>query len=198
MSPELVDRPRLRASLEHISATAASDEASYRMRPWVHAELERDTVAVSRFVQYGTRYEFRADEAVERGGHASAPSPMRYLLSSIAFCVLGWCAKSWAAADEPLHRLEAKVRTELDLRGEHRVGDVPAHPRWFVIELVVDDDTDAATAVELALDAVDRCPTSSLVAAAVPVHLMVRHCGTLVCDTRPEALRTEDREDQTR
>lgn len=168
------------------------------MRPWVSARLERDTIAVSHFEQYGTAFEFRADEAVERGGHGSAPSPLRYLLSSIAFCVLGWCAKTWAAADVPLSDLEAQVRTELDMRGEHRVGDTPAHPQWFVIELRIDDESDDATIVSLARDAIERCPVSSLMAAAVPVYVMLRHRGELVHDTRPADLRTEDREELTR
>ncbi|WP_022892834.1 OsmC family protein [Agromyces subbeticus] len=198
MSPDLVDRTRLRASLERIASEAANDRASHVARPWVSARLERDTIAVSNFTQFRVEHEFRADESVERGGHDSAPSPLRYLLSSIAFCVLGWCAKTWAAADVPVHRLEADVRTRLDLRGEHRVGEVPPHPTWFVLELRVDDETDADHATSLAREAVDRCPVSALIARAVPVHLIVVHHGATVLDERPDELRSEHREEQTR
>ncbi|EAR25983.1 hypothetical protein A20C1_08889 [marine actinobacterium PHSC20C1] len=198
MSSEITDRARLQASLDGISHSLKTDAAGTVMRPWVSAHLERDTVAVSEFEQYGNAYEFRADEAINRGGHASAPSPMRYLLSSIAFCVLGWCAKSWAAADEPLFALEARVRTELDMRGEHRVDDAVPHPPWFVIEIIVEDKTAADVAITLAHDAIERCPVSSLMAAAVPVYLMLRQRGELIHDTRPEALRAEDREELTR
>lgn len=198
MSGEIIDRPRLRASLEGIADRTRRDAASARMRPWVVATLDRDVTAVSRFEQYGTPYEFRSDESVERGGHDSAPSPMRYLLSSIAFCMVGWCAKTWAAADVAVRSLEAEVRTCLDLRGEHLVAGAPPHPQWFVVEVRIDDDADPQTAIALLRDAARRCPTTSLVARAVPLHLVLVQRGRTQLDTRPDDLRTEHREEQTR
>ncbi|MFD4423124.1 OsmC family protein [Agromyces sp. NPDC058484] len=198
MSAEIIDRARLRASLEHIADRTGADAASARMRPWVAATLECDVTAVSRFEQYGVEFEFRSDESVERGGHDSAPSPMRYLLSSIAFCLLGWCAKTWAAADVPVRSLEASVRTLLDLRGEHLVAGAPPHPQWFVAEVRVDDDADPEVAAALVREAAERCPTTSLVAKAVPLHLVVVQREQIVLDTRPAELRAEHREEQTR
>ncbi len=198
MSSELVDRPRMRASLERIAERTGADAASARMRPWVVATLERDVTAVSRFEQYGTRFEFRSDESVERGGHDSAPSPMRYLLSSIAFCMAGWCAKTWAARDLAVHSLEVGVRTCLDLRGEHLVPGAPPHPLWFVVEVAIDDDAEPETAVALAREAARRCPTTALMALAVPLHLILVQRGRTLLDTRPEDLRAEHREEQTR
>lgn len=198
MSTELVDRPRLRASMHRIADRTGADAASARMRPWVVATLERDVTAVSRFEQYGTEFEFRSDESVERGGHDSAPSPMRYLLSSIAFCMLGWCAKTWAAQDVAVRSLETAVRTCLDLRGEHLVAGAPPHPQWFVVEVRIDDDADPETAIALVREAARRCPTTSLMARAVPLHLVLVQRGWTLLDTRPDDLRTEHREEQTR
>lgn len=198
MSRELIDRPRLRASLETLARRTRRDEASARMRPWVVASLERDVTAVARFEQYGAEHEFRSDESTERGGHDSAPSPMRYLLASIAFCMVGWCAKTWASRDHTVRSLEVEVRSLLDLRGEHLVDGAPPYPQWFVIEVRIDDDAPGDAAVELVREAARRCPTTSLVARAVPVHLVLVRRGWTLLDTRPDDLRTEDREDQTR
>ncbi|RXZ46170.1 OsmC family protein [Agromyces binzhouensis] len=198
MSADLIDRPRLRASLQRISERTRADAASARMRPWVAARLEGDVASISEFEQYGTHYSFRSDESAERGGHDSAPSPMRYLLSSIAFCMLGWAAKTWAAADVAVRSLEAEVRTCLDLRGEHLVEGAPAHPLWFVVELRIDDDAPPEQAVALLREAARRCPTSSLVSKAVPLHLVLVQRGWTVLDTRPDDLRNEHREEQAR
>ncbi|GAA2033941.1 hypothetical protein GCM10009819_17560 [Agromyces tropicus] len=198
MSADLIDRPRLRASLQRISQRTRADAASARMRPWVAARLEGDVTAVSEFEQYGSRYEFRSDESAERGGHGSAPSPMRYLLSSIAFCMLGWVAKTWSAADVEVRSLEAQVRTCLDLRGEHLVEGAPAHPLWFVVEVRIDDDAAPQDAVTLLREAARRCPVTALVGRAVPLHLVLVQRGWTVLDTRPDDLRDEHREEQTR
>lgn len=198
MSGELIDRPRLRRSLEAISHRAEVDEASAAMRPWVEASLVRDVEGVSTFVQYGRQFEFRSDEAQERGGHDAAPSPMRYLLSAIAFCLIGWCAKTWAAQDVAVTSLDVHVRTLLDMRGEHRVSDVPPHPQWFVLEVRIDDDTTPERSVALLREAVARCPITALIDRAVPVHLMLVQRGWTVLDTRPDPLRSENRQEQTR
>lgn len=198
MSAELIDRPRLRRSLEAISRRTEIDETSGAMRPWVQASLVRDVEGVSTFVQYGRQFEFRSDEAEERGGHDEAPSPMRYLLSSIAFCLIGWCAKTWAAHDVAVTSLDVQVRTLLDMRGEHRVADVPPHPQWFVLEVRIDDDATPERSVALLREAVARCPITALIDRAVPVHLMHVQRGWTVLDTRPDQLRSENRQEQTR
>lgn len=198
MSADLIDRHRMRASLRDIAERSAREASTARMRPWVAARLESDVASVSEFEQYGRHFVFRSDESVERGGHGSAPSPMRYLLSSIAFCMLGWCAKTWAAADIMVRSLEAEVRTCLDLRGEHLVAGAPPHPLWFVLEVRIDDDAVPEQAVALVHEAARRCPTTSLVAKAVPLHLMLVQRDVTLLDLRPEALRNEHREEQTR
>ncbi|MFC0682884.1 OsmC family protein [Lysobacter korlensis] len=194
----LIDGARLRESLETITRQVESDDSAGRMRPWVSASLERDVTAVATFEQYGRVFEFRSDEAVARGGHDSAPSPMRYLLSSIAFCTLGWIAKTWAAHDVPVTSLRTTVRTSLDMRGEHRVGSAEAHPPWFVVEVDIDDDARPGDSIAMLREAVARCPVTALVDRAVPVHLVLIQRGKMALDTRPEELRTEHAEEQTR
>ena len=164
MSADLIDRPRLRASLEHLADRTRDDAASARMRPWVVATLERDVTAVSRFEQYGTEFEFRSDESVERGGHDSAPSPMRYLLSSIAFCMLGWCAKTWAARDVAVRSLETAVRNVPRPARRAPRGRSAAAPAVVRREVRIDDDADPETAIALVREAARRCPTTSLMA----------------------------------
>ncbi|BDZ64395.1 OsmC family protein [Agromyces mangrovi Wang et al. 2018] len=198
-APEpIVDRQALRASMHRSSERLWKDADAGLVRPWVSASLERDVTAVSRFTQYGTDVEFRADEAPDRGGAGSAPSPMRYLLSGIAFCVLGWAAKTWSARDVAVLRLDLDVRTLLDTRGELGVGDAPQHPQWFVLDVRVEDSATDAAAVGMLREAVACCPISALMSRAVPVHLMLEHNGRAVLDERPAELRTEHEQEQTR
>ncbi len=89
-----VDADRLRDSLSTLTARSLRQPASAVMRPSVRATLERDTAVLTTFRQYGTDWRLRVDEATERGGHESGPSPMRYLLTSVAGCLLGWSAQT--------------------------------------------------------------------------------------------------------
>jgi hypothetical protein len=123
---------------------------------------------------------------------------MRYLLSSIAFCLIGWCAKTWSSHDVAVTSLDVHVRTLLDMRGEHRIADAPPHPQWFVLEVRIDDDAAPHRSVALLREAVARCPITSLVDRAVPVHLILLQRGWTVLDTRPDQLRSEHRQEQTR
>ncbi|WP_159618669.1 OsmC family protein [Ruania rhizosphaerae] len=192
-----VDADRLRDSLSTLTARSLRQPASAVMRPSVRATLERDTAVLTTFRQYGTDWRLRVDEATERGGHESGPSPMRYLLTSVAGCLLGWSAKTWAAAHVPLAEIELEVRTALDLRGEHRVDDTPAYPPWFVADLRVHSEAAPDQAIDLAREARDRCPVTALVTRAVPLYLLLHHEGAIVLDERPDRLSAEDREEST-
>lgn len=198
MSPEHLDAIALKLVVAESTARSAAATEAALVRPWVQARLEGGTAAISEFVQYGDAYEFRADESVDRGGQASAPSPLRYLLSSVAFCALGWCSKTWALRDVAVHDMSIHVRTMMDTRGEHLIEGVPAHPQWFVLELSIEDDSSDDASIDLWREAARRCPISSLVALAVPLYLMLTHNGRPILDERPEELRSEHRQEQTR
>lgn len=191
----VIDAPLLAGTVRSTADRLTHDATAGVVRPWVSTHLEQDVRSVARFEQYGQEFTFRADESVDRAGQGSAPSPMRYLLSGIAFCVQVWCAKSAAMHGLPVADLRVDVRTFLDMRGEHLVGAVPAHPQWFVVDVSIHTDAgDADAVVTVVTEALRRCPVSSLVTRAVPVHLVVRRNGVVVHDARPDELRTEHEE----
>lgn len=198
MSDELTNAPHLREVVLSTSERLAREPGAARMRPWVSTRLEQDVRAVARFMQYDQPYEFRCDESPARAGLGSAPSPMRYLLSGLAFCLQVWCAKVAALHDAALHELQIDVRTLLDMRGEHLVDDVPAHPQWFVLDVRLRSPAPPDTVIAVVREAARRCPVTSLVRAAVPVHLLITHNGTTTYDDRPDDLREEHEEMTTR
>lgn len=201
MSPEPRDTSRDAALGESVrvqSRQLAGAPAQAIVRPWVRTELERGVIGVSRFRQYGHDHEFRSDEALDRGGEASAPSPLRYLLSGVAFCLQGWCAKTFAVHQVPLESLSIELRTRMDMRGELLIDEAAAHPQWLVAELAIASPADAATVVALVREAAARCPLSALLSRALPLHLIVALGGETVLDERPAALHNEHLEEQTR
>src|SRR5688500_19396876 len=109
----LVDREKLRSNHEQVVARLTADEAFGLMRPQVTARLVRDVSVESNFVQYDRDFTFFSDEAKERGGFETGPSPMRYFLSGIGFCLLGWCAKGTALLEVEVKALEVSLRTFL-------------------------------------------------------------------------------------
>jgi len=74
------------------------------------------------------------------------------------------------------------------MRGEHRIGDVPAHPQWVVLEARVGSSSPSERVMAMVEQANDRCPVFSLVRRAVPVYERIYHNGTLVRDTVPGTL----------
>ena len=198
MSRDLIDGDLLRATVHETADRLTKEPHAGRMRPWVAARLEGDVRGVVRFEQYGSSYEFRSDESVDRGGQGTAPSPMRYLLSAIAFCLQGWCAKTLALLGESPESLGVTVRTLLDMRGEHHVAGVEPHPPCFVLDVDASGPVPGGALVSAVVDARDRCPVTSLVAAAVPLYLVVRHDGAVIHDERPPDLRNEHEEVLTR
>ena len=120
-----------------------------------------------------------------RGGHETGPSPMRYFLSGIAFCLAGWYAKGSAVLDVPIDGLELDLRTFLDMRGEHGFPEHAANPQYLVIEASVLSDAPAARILEVIDWGGVRCPLSALVRAAMPVHERVLLGGEVIRDTIP-------------
>ncbi len=188
----------LRQSVAVQSRVLAADPARAIVRPWVRTELERGVIGVSRFTQYGQQHEFRSDEALDRGGEASAPSPLRYLLSGVAFCLQGWCAKTFAVHQVALDALQIELRTRMDMRGELLVDSVAAHPQWLVAHLTLASPAGPATLIALVREAAARCPLSALLARALPLYLLIEVGGVTVLDERPPELQNEQHEEQTR
>lgn len=181
----LIDRDALRVNHEQVVARLEADRAAGLMQPEVTARLVRDVSVESSFVQYGRPFTFHGDEAADRAGHETGPSPMRYLLSGVAFCLLGWWAKGSAMLDVELASLEVRLRTFLDMRGEHGVADVPANPQWLVLEVTVSSEAPRERMLEMIDWGIARCPLSALVARAIPVHARVVLDGEVIRDDVP-------------
>ena len=181
----LIDRVALRTSNDAAVARLDADAHAGLMRPEVTARLVRDVSVESSFVQYGRPFTFLGDEAADRAGHETGPSPMRYLLSGVAFCLLGWWAKGSALLDVEIRSLEVRLRTFLDMRGEYGVGDAPVHPQWLVVEVTVSSDAAPEMVLEVISWGIARCPLSVLVQRAIPLHQRVVQDGTVIRDTVP-------------
>lgn len=174
---------RLADTVNELHGRLVDDPTAGIVRPQVHTELVEDVIATSSFTQYGHDFEFRCDESEARGGTGSAPSPLRYLLSSIAFCLQVWTAKAASLRGVAVGSCDVDVETFMDMRGEHLIDDVPPLPQFFVVDVVLTGELDGATATAIVLDAMNRCPVSSLIRQAVPVGIRVHLGQELVHDT---------------
>jgi uncharacterized OsmC-like protein len=184
----LVNRDLLRTNYEQLAATLSSDDAAGLVRPSVTARLLGNVTAESTFVQYDRPFRFIGDEAIIRGGREEGPSPMRYFLSGIAFCLEGWYAKGSAFADVDIEALELELRTYMDMRGEHGLPDVPPHPQWIVAEVRATSPSPPENVLAMVDWGDVRCPLGSLVRRAIPVYGRVIHNGTLIRDEVPANL----------
>ena len=124
----IVDNQKLRANVLDTAELLASDSSAGHVRPLVKTTLVEDVHARSDFIQYDKEFSFACDESDGRAGKGEAPSPLRYFLSSIAFCQQVWYAKGAALAGVDLEALHIDVHTYMDMRGEHKVGDAPPIP----------------------------------------------------------------------
>lgn len=182
------DPELLRENVEMHERRLAEDPESGHVRPAVVTYLVDNVRARSDFTQYGRDFTFECDESEGRAGTSSAPSPLRYFLSGIAFCLQVWYAKGAALVGCPLEDLRIEVRTFMDMRGEHHVGSAPPHPQWIVVESDVDSPADPETVLAMVDEANSRCPVSALVAKAVPIYERIRHRGSIIRDTVPGGL----------
>jgi uncharacterized OsmC-like protein len=184
----IVDHSKLRDNYLGVVRRLEEDSGAGLMSPYVSAELIEDVSVKAVFEQYDTEYIFYGDEAANRGGHERGPSPMRYFLSGIAFCMLGWYAKGSAFAGCEVDSLTMDVRTFLDMRGEHGFEDRPVHPQRLVFAI----DVTSPSASGKVLDMIDwgdaRCPLGVLVRRAVPVYESVTHNGTVIRNEVPAEL----------
>ena len=185
----LIDDALLRDRHEAVIAKLEGDPSFGLMRPYVEATLIEDVSVESRFIQYDREFTFLSDEAAIRGGKETGPSPMRYFLSGIAFCSLGWWAKGAALQGVELASLSVRYRTFLDMRGEHGFDGVPAHPQWIVAEVTTTGGADPSAVLSVIDWGLRSCPLSNLVGSALPLHVQVTHDGTVIRDDVPEHAR---------
>jgi uncharacterized OsmC-like protein len=181
----LVDRQKLKANVDDLETKLSADPHFGHVWPHVATTLQSDVLSNSQFVQYGKEFEFRSDEAEARGGAGEAPSPLRYLLSSLAFCMQGFYAKASSITDVDLAGSDVGVLTYMDMRGEHRVGDVPPNPQWFVVEARFATESAESSVLKMVDEANARCPVRNLLSKAVPVYEQIYVNDRPVRDTVP-------------
>lgn len=183
-----VDRARLQASISATEQRLKDDAAAGHVYPSVQTTLVSDVHAVSAFEQYGKRFTFACDESFDRGGGATAPSPLRYFLSGIAFCLQVWYAKGAAITGCDIEHQEIGITTYLDMRGEHRIDDRPPHPQWIIVDAAITSPAPPDSVLAMVDEANRRCPVSTLVGKAVPIYERITHNGARIRDTVPPGL----------
>ncbi len=181
----LVDHSTLKANYESVAEKLANDPEAGLMRPYVSTRLIENVSVESSFVQYDKDYTFYGDEAKSRGGYERGPSPMRYFLNGVAFCLQGWCAKGSAFTGVDVVGMELDITSFLDMRGEHGFEGVPANPQWLILDFRVDSPSSAEQVLDMVDWGIRRCPLSVFVKKAVPVYERVTHNGEVIRDTVP-------------
>lgn len=181
----IIDSELLKENLDGLADRLTGDPTSGFVTPRVSTTLLEDVRAVSRFTQYGKDFEFRCDESEGRGGRGEAPSPLRYLLTSLAFCQQVWYAKGAAIVGCEVAALEINVETFMDMRGEHLVNDIPTHPQWFLVTALVDSPSPPEHVEAMAEEANRRCPVYGLLSRAVPIYNRLIHNGVVLVDATP-------------
>lgn len=182
----IVDHDLLRENYEAVVTKLGADDRFGLMRPSVSARLIEDVSVSTSFTQYDREFTLYGDEALSRGGRERGPSPMRYFLSGIAFCMLGWYAKGAAFTGCEVESLEMDVHTLLDMRGEHGFDDRAVHPQWLVWDIRVSSPSSKDTVLAMIDWGDARCPLGVFARRAVEVHQVVRHNGEVVLDTVPD------------
>lgn len=184
----IVDGGMLQDNYRAVVDKLSTDAGAGLMHPEVSAELLEDVSVRAVFEQYGTEFEFYGDEATSRGGHERGPSPMRYFLSGIAFCMLGWYAKGSAFADCDIEALTMDVRSFLDMRGEHGFDDRAVHPQWLVFDIRVTSPSPSDQVLAMIDWGDARCPLGAFARRAAPVYEIVTHNGKVIRDAVPDHL----------
>ena len=183
-----VDIEKLRDNVESTAELLSSDASAGHVRPLVRTRLVENVNARSEFIQYDKEFAFECDESEGRAGTGSAPSPLRYFLSGLAFCQQVWYAKGAALVGCEIEDLEIDVVTYMDMRGEHLIDGIAPNPQWIVIEAGVTTPGTAEQVLALVDEANARCPVYNLVAKAVPIYERISCNGAVVRDTVPEGL----------
>jgi len=181
----LIDRTHLRGNYEGLAGQLSGDPDQGFRKIGVDARIIQDVTIEATFKQYDREWSLIGDEAVSRGGHEKGPSPLRYFLSSIAICQLGWWAKGSAAVGCDIEALGVGVRTFLDMRGEHGVGSHPTHPQWLIWDILVSSPTPSEEINSMIDWGDERCPLGVLVRMAIPIYERVTHNGSVIRNTIP-------------
>jgi uncharacterized OsmC-like protein len=184
-STGLIDTATVRSSVEDLAKQLAADPTPGIVRPKVMTRLIKDVTSEGRVKQYDKEFTFMCDEAIERAGRGDYPSPMRYFLSGIAFCLQVWYAKGAALVGCEVDSLEIDLHAFLDMRGEHLVDNVPPNPQYLILEARISSTSPDAMVLRMVDEGNRRCPVSNVVIRAIPIHERIFLNGRLIRDTVP-------------
>ena len=176
------DGETLRSIVGRTTAQLRSGVTDGIVRPAVTTRFIGMQRAQSEFVQYDRVFRFQCDESRERGGTGKYPSPMRYFLSSVGFCLQVWYAKGAALVGCVMDDVIIAVETELDMRGEHKVAGVPSGPERLAVESYVRSSDASDCVIRAVQEADERCPVLDVLGRAMTVHERVWVNGALELD----------------
>ena len=184
----IVDRPKLKSLYENTVKKLRENDDFGRVKPSVSTKLVENVRVESTFVHDDNPYTMVGDESLALGGSGAGPSPIRYFLSGLGFCLQVWYAKGSAVHDCDITSMTVDLETFLDIRGEHGFEDVPSHIQRVIVSVFVETDADP----DLVLAVTDwgnlRCPLSGVIRKAIPVYDQLTVNGTLIRDTVPSDL----------
>jgi uncharacterized OsmC-like protein len=184
----LVDLDKVRTDHELEIERLRDDASAHHLRPKVTTRLVRDLTMETSFSQFGATFDLVGVLAAAHGGPPEGPSPLRYFLAGIAFCVTGWWAKGSAVLGHELDSLELDVQSYVDARGEHGFPGIETHPKWIALEARISSDASPSDILALIDWGNDRCPLVGFARLAVPVYERIIHQGTTIRDTVPPGL----------
>jgi uncharacterized OsmC-like protein len=180
-----IDGEKLKSNYEAVVSRLRANDAMGLMHPYVSAQLIEDVSVSLSFEQYDREFTFYGDEAIDRGGHERGPSPMRYFLSGIAFCMLGWYAKGSGFAGCDVEEMEMDIRSFLDMRGEHGFAGHAVHPQWLIFDIRVTSPSSPESVLAMVDWGDERCPLGAFARRAVPVFEAVTHNDVVIRNTVP-------------
>ena len=189
MNERLIDPERMRDSVEHTAERLAEFTRGGVIRPRVTTRIVHDVSAEATFEQYGRTFTFFSDEPSGRGGTASAPTSIRYFLTSIGFCLDVWLAKGAALVGCEVGSIALAIEARLDMRVEYDL-EPSGEPEYLVADLRVSSPSPPECVLAMADEAFRRCPLVH--AIRLPIYQRVTHDDRIIRDDVPRDAASPD------
>lgn len=182
----IVDGAALRENVRSMAAGLKDSPTAGVGKVRVRTELLGQVTARASWTQYGREFELLCDEAPGRGGTGEAPSPLRYFVAGVAFCLELWYAKGAALAACELERLEVDLEASLDFRPEFRLERVDGRTDSILIDVRIQSPSSSELVLRAVDEGNDRCPLRAMVGAAILLHDRVQHNGRVIREATRE------------
>ncbi len=186
-----VDYQRLKNDLERWDAQLKSDPAAGHPHASVSSRHIENLRSACEWQEFGKTFRFETDEANQRGGDDSAPSPLRYFLAGLVFCQQVFYSKGAALVGCTMDDVQIDAESYFDMRGEFtlpRDTSVEAGLQWIVLTSYVSSKDSSETVLAAVDEANARCPVVNTIRKGIPVYERVIHNGALIRDSAPPHL----------